>query len=493
MIKSLYSKLAFALLGLFCLLGVSIIMITQFTSDMYQQEVIQKLNLNLAKQIAVQKDLMKDHRINEQGLKEIFNMLMVVNPGIEVYLLNPVGEIMAYSAPPGKVKLNRVDLKPIKKWFEDGIVYPLTGDDPRNPGRKKVFTVARIPEQGGLQGYLYIILVGETFDSIVQKLKSSYIRQLGVWWIAASLLFTLLTGLLLFAYLTRRLKRLVSAMDTFDMEQTVARLQTTLGRDRQPGDEIDRLSSTFKQLVERIQIQMRNLKKADTSRRQLVANVSHDLRTPLATLQGYIETLLLKDKSLTAADRKHHLDIALRHCERLSQLVDELFELAKLDSHETEVRGEPFNIGELAHDVVQKFELSAKERHISIQIELDPSIPFVLADIAMIERVIENLIENAMRHTPPGGAIRLTFGTQNSDVSVRISDTGCGIPDEDLPFIFDRFYQRKKAPKDKAGYSGLGLAITKRILELHNRNIRVKSSPQKGTQFSFLLPASRSA
>ncbi|NNL74812.1 MAG: HAMP domain-containing histidine kinase [Desulfobacterales bacterium] len=492
MIKSLYSKLAFALLGLFCLLGVSIIMITQFTSDMYQQEIIQKLNLNLAKQIAVQKDLMKDHRINEQGLKEIFNMLMVVNPGIEVYLLNPVGEIMAYSAPPGKVKQSRVDLKPIEKWFEDGTVYPLTGDDPRNPGIKKVFTVARIPEQGRLQGYLYIILVGETFDSIVQKLKSSYIRQLGLWWIAASLLFTLITGLLLFAYLTRRLKRLVSAMDTFDMEQSVARLQTTLGRDRQQGDEIDRLSSTFKQLVERIQIQMKNLKKADTSRRQLVANVSHDLRTPLATLQGYIETLLLKDKSLTTADRRHHLDIALQHCERLSQLVDELFELAKLDSHETEVRCEPFNIGELAHDVVQKFELSAKEKHISIQIELDPGIPFVLADIAMIERVIENLIENAMRHTPPGGAIRLTFGTQNSDVSVRISDTGCGIPDEDLPFIFDRFYQRKKAPKDKAGYSGLGLAITKRILELHNRTIRVKSSPQKGTHFSFLLPASRS-
>ncbi|MBT8370534.1 MAG: HAMP domain-containing histidine kinase [Deltaproteobacteria bacterium] len=493
MIKSLYSKLAFALLGLFCLLGVSIIMITQFTSDMYQQEIIQKLNLNLAKQIAVQKDLMKDHRINEQGLKEIFNMLMVVNPGIEVYLLNPVGEIMAYSAPPGKVKQSRVDLKPIEKWFEDGTVYPLTGDDPRNPGIKKVFTVARIPEQGRLQGYLYIILVGETFDSIVQKLKSSYIRQLGLWWIAASLLFTLITGLLLFAYLTRRLKRLVSAMDTFDMEQSVARLQTTLGRDRQQGDEIDRLSSTFKQLVERIQIQMKNLKKADTSRRQLVANVSHDLRTPLATLQGYIETLLLKDKSLTTADRRHHLDIALQHCERLSQLVDELFELAKLDSHETEIRCEPFNIGELAHDVVQKFELSAKEKHISIQIELDPGIPFVLADIAMIERVIENLIENAMRHTPPGGAIRLTFGTQNSDVSVRISDTGCGIPDEDLPFIFDRFYQRKKAPKDKAGYSGLGLAITKRILELHNRTISVKSSPRKGTHFSFLLPASRYA
>lgn len=102
MFKSLYSKLAIVLLGLFCLLGVSIIVITQFTSDIYQQEVIQKLNLNLANQIAVQKNLMRDQKINEQGLKEIFNMLMVVNPGIELYLLNPDGDIMAFSAPPVK-------------------------------------------------------------------------------------------------------------------------------------------------------------------------------------------------------------------------------------------------------------------------------------------------------------------------------------------------------------------------------------------------------
>ncbi len=489
MFKSLYSKLAIVLLGLFCLLGISIFMITQFTSDIYQQEVIQKLNLNLANQIAIQKDLMRDQRINEQGLKEIFTMLMAVNPGIEVYLLNPAGDILAYSAPPGKVKQNRVDLKPINKWFEAETVYPLTGDDPRNPGRKKVFTVARIPEKGPLQGYLYIILVGENFDSIVQKLKSSYIRQLGLWWIAASLLFTLTTGLLLFAYLTRRLRRLVSIMDSFDIEQTVAQLHSNLSRNRLQGDEIDRLSFTFNQLVERIQIQMDNLKKADGARRQLVANVSHDLRTPLATLRGYIETLLLKEEDLPVEDRKHHLDIALQHCERLSKLVDELFELAKLDSHEIEVNYESFNIRELAHDIAQKFELSAKKRQITIRIDLDSSIPFVFADIAMIERVIENLIENAMRYTPPGGSIRLKFDTQNGDVVMHVSDTGCGISEEDLPFIFDRFYQRNKTQNKKTGYSGLGLAITKRILELHNKTISVHSSPPKGTQFTFSLPA----
>jgi signal transduction histidine kinase len=455
---------------------------------MYQQEVVQKLNRNLAEQIVAQKILMEDNRISEKGLKDVFDMLMVVNPSIEIYLLDPAGKILAFSAPPGKVKLDRVNLVPIKKWFEDEIVYPLTGDDPRNPAKKKVFSAARIPEQGKLQGYLYIILAGEIFDSIAQKLRGSYIMQLSVWWIMASLLFALITGLLLFAYLTRRLKRLAKAMDSFDMTQTTSRLQSIVRENGQHGDEIDRLAFTFRHLVERIQIQMENLKQADRLRRELVANVSHDLRTPLATLQGYVETLLLKNKSLSEKERKHHLEIAIQHCQRLSNLVDELFELAKLDSREIEVQSEPFNINELAHDVVQKFNLSAEERQITIQIDHNPQLPFVNADIAMIERVIENLLDNAVRHTSPGGSIRLTLSAQNGDISVRVSDTGCGIAAEDLPHIFDRFYHRDRTQESKTGYSGLGLAITKRILELHNKTIIVESKAGSGTTFTFFLP-----
>lgn len=487
MVKSLYSKLAIALLGLFCLLGVSIVILTQVASDMYQQEIVQKLNRNLARQIAAQKNLMQGHQINSDSLKEIFNMLMVVNPSIEVYLLSPSGDILAYSAPPGKVKRDRVDLRPIKKWFEAGTVFPLTGDDPRNPAKKKVFSVARIPEQGPLQGYLYIILAGEHFDSIVQKLKGSYILQLSAWWLAASLLFVLAAGLLLFAYLTRRLRRLATVMASLDIEQTAGRLQSIAAIDLPPGDEIDRLTVTFKQLIDRIQTQMEKLKKADSLRRELVTSVSHDLRTPLATLQGYIETLFLKDKSLSADERKHHLEIAIQHCERLSKLVDALFELAKLDSHETKVQYEPFNINELAYDVVQKFDLAAEERQITIQIDHNQGLPFANADIAMIERVIENLLDNALHHTSAGGSIRLSFSVENGDLAARISDTGCGIPEEDLPHIFDRFYQRDRTQESKAGHSGLGLAIVKRILELHDKSIIVESTAESGTTFTFFL------
>ena len=493
MVKTLYTKLAIALFVLFCLLGISIFILTQFTSDMYRQEVIQKLNRDLARQIVAQKNLIEDDRISEKGLKEVFEMLMVVNPNIEIYLLDPAGKILAFSAPPGKVKLDRVNLEPIKKWFEDRIVFPLSGDDPRNPGRQKVFSAARIPEQGQLQAYLYIILSGEIFDSIAQKLKGSYIMQLSALWITASLLFALITGLLLFAYLTRRLKHLAIVMDSFDMTQTTARLQSILREDRQQGDEIDRLAFAFKHLVNRIQIQMKNLKQADASRRELIANVSHDLRTPLATLQGYIETLFLKDKSLSEEDRQHHIGIAIQHCARLNKLVTELFELATLDSHESKVQYELFNINELAYDVVQKFDLSAQERQITIQIDHNRNLPFVNANIAMIERVIENLLDNALRHTPGGGSIRLTFSLQNGDIAVSISDTGCGISGEDLPHIFDRFYQKDRSKETKADHAGLGLAITRRILELHNKSIAVESKVGSGTTFTFLLPADPAA
>lgn len=488
MVKSLYTKLAIALLVLFCLLGISILIVAQFTVNMYQQEIAQKLNRNLARQIVAHKALIEDGRINKKGLKDVFDMIMVVNPSIEIYLLDPAGKILAFSAPSGKVKRDRVSLEPIKKWFEEDAVYPLTGDDPRNPERKKVFSAARIPERGKLQGYLYIILGGEIFDSIAQKLKESYIIKLSALWIIASLLFALVTGLLLFAYLTRRLKRLAFVMDSFDMKQTTTHLQSILKEDRRHGDEIDRLAFTFKQLVDRIQIQMENLKQADTLRRELIANVSHDLRTPLATLQGFIETMSLKNKILNAEDRQHHLEIAIQHCNRLNKLVEELFELTKLDSYETKVRHEPFNIGELAHDVVQKFNLSAKKRQITIQIDHDRRLPFANADIAMIERVIENLLDNALRYTSEGGSIRLTFSVQNGDMAVCISDTGCGIPEEDLPHVFDRFYQRDRTQESKTSHSGLGLAISKRILELHNKSIIVESVVGSGTTFTFFLP-----
>src|SRR5210317_1316848 len=160
MFRSLYSKLAAVLTGLFCLVGLAIIVVTMFSTDMYQQEVNQRLNSKLADHIVAERLLMQDNRVNQEALADIFHMLMVINPSIEVYLLDTRGNILAFSAAPGKVKRRRVNLEPLLDMLDKNVTIPLRGDDPRDPTGKKVFTVARIPEQGRLQGYLYVILGG---------------------------------------------------------------------------------------------------------------------------------------------------------------------------------------------------------------------------------------------------------------------------------------------------------------------------------------------
>lgn len=489
MFKSLYSKISAVLAVLFLIVGLIFIGITVFSTDMYQQEVNQKLNTNLAGQIVKERLLIKEGKVDQEALKEIFHMLMVINPGIEIYLLDTRGKILTYSAPKGSVKRESVDLGPIHKYLNQKLTQPFQGDDPKNLTRQKVFSAAPIEREGKLEGYLYVILGGEQYDSVVQKLKGSYILQLSAWMIFAGLLFSLVTGLLLVALLTGRLKKLTRVMDDFKRGDSVEPFVFPIHPETKSLDEIDRLSSTFREMADRIEIQMLALKSSDKMRRELVANVSHDLRTPLATLQGYIETLLIKENQYSSEERRQYLEIAIKHCHRLNKLVNELLELAKLESPEMQIHPEMFNLQELAQDVVQKFLLRANEMHIDLKTQFDEPLPFVMADLALVERVFENLIENALHYTPEHGVIRIHI-LYNDDVIVQIHNTGPSIPKGDIPHIFERFYHSDKERKGKDAHSGLGLAITDQIIKLHNRQIIVTSGESTENCFSFNLPSS---
>ena len=489
MFGSLFSKLATVLLGLFFLVGALFIVVSIVATDMYQQEVSQKLNRELAAHIVPENQVLENSEINRAVLEHWFHQLMVFNPSIEIYLLNDQGDILAFSAPPGKVVRQSVDLDPIARFLSADVKLPILGDDPRGANRRKVFSVAEIRHGDVLEGYLYIILGGEEYDGVVQLLKGSHILTLSLWVIVAGLGFSLLAGLLMFRWLTRRLSRLSEAMDAFKQGAPTGHLALPVRRGRSSYDEIDRLTMTFGAMAEQIERQIETLKSTDKLRRELVANVSHDLRTPLATLQGYIETLLMRKQKLSPDERQEYLEIALHHCERLNNLVKELFELATLDAKETQLQLEPFNLSELIQDLLQKFQLSARRKNIEFIANFSEKMPMIQADIGLIERVLENLIENALRHTPAGGSIDIALTSDHDDIIVKVSDTGCGIPREELPYIFDRFYQLDKSRGGKSMGSGLGLAIAKRILELHSREIEVNSMLDRGTTFSFRLPA----
>jgi len=430
---------------------------------------------------------MKAGQVDQDALKNIFHMLMVINPGIEIYLLDTRGKILTYSAPKGSVKRGDVSLEPIKKYLTEPLTHPFQGDDPKDVNRKKVFSVAPIIRDNNLEGYLYVILGGEQYDSVVQKLKGSYILQLSAWMIFAGLLFALITGLLLFALLTGRLKRLATVVDAFKRGDSVESLKFPTQKNIKSQDEIDRLSSTFKEMADRIDVQMIALKSSDKMRRELVANVSHDLRTPLATLQGYIETLLIKENQHTAAERKQYLETAITHCRRLNRLVTDLIEISRLESPGYPLAPDLFNLSELVSDILQQFSLAAREKEVRLIPKFGAAPLFVTADIRLVERAVENLLENALHHTPARGSITLEMRRQE-DVVISVCDTGPGIAPEDLPHIFDRFFHAGGRRPVPDGHSGLGLAITRAIAELHGKTVEVASSPGQGTCFYLALP-----
>jgi predicted ATPase/signal transduction histidine kinase len=273
---------------------------------------------------------------------------------------------------------------------------------------------------------------------------------------------------------------------------SVARSVMSLSAGR-AGAELERLKAVegLQQALAEVEVLKDRLQDENVYlRRELIANVSHDLRSPLASLRGYLETLLLKGPVLAEVDRRSYLEIALRQAQHLQTLISELFELARLDFVGYRIEAEAVQLGELMRDVVQKFTLTAKAQEVALQLDLDPELGLARADIGLIERVLSNLLENALAHTAPGGRIELAVRTQDARVLLSVSDNGSGIADADLPRVFERFFRTDKARARNTKGSGLGLAIVKRIVELHGSEIRVESSVDRGTRFWFELPLS---
>lgn len=487
--RTLYSRLALTLFILLCVVGLILNQLIRHSSDMYQQEVSQKLNSKLATNIVNDQLLIQGQQVNRDTLNALFDQLMVINPSIEIYLLDLQGKVMAYSAPEGKVKRSAIALGPIEEFLEQDERFPIEGDDPRDPTGQKVFSAAKIVNSDGPQGYLYIVLGGEKYDDIVQLLRDSYILDSALIVLLAALVAALFCGLIIFSLLTRRLRALGSTMKKYIGNSGEFDRSVRFSSSAQTSDEIDELGLQFNKMAEKINHQIDELRRMDGMRREMVANVSHDLRTPLTTMRGYLETLLLKNDELSETDKTQYLETALLHSQRLGNLVEELFELARLDSCESVVYSEPFSMGELVQDVAQSFELRAQQKKIRLDVNLNPQVPLVYGDIGMMQRVLENLLENGLRHTPAGGRVSINVDLDSTNVVVRVADSGCGIPPQDVERIFERFYQQDKNSSDNNS-AGLGLAIVKRILELHGSVIKVRSELNHGTTFTFELGAS---
>lgn len=460
--NSLFAKLSLALLVIVVLMGSAFLFVDRTNSRLYYEELTQKLNAPIAMYVTGQRQLISDGVTDLDSLRDLAGHAMVINPTAEIYLLDVDGNIIGHALPEETVLLDKIDLAPVRELMAGTNNGPIHGDDPRSPGMQKVFSAAEIRTGDTLEGFLYVVLGGQTYEALATDIGSSYVGKISLIAVLAIILVTVIVGLLVFHMLTRRLNRLnrevtQTANSEFEHIPTIATPDSG-------GDEIDQLSESFLAMSGKIRQQLEQLTENDRLRRELVANISHDLRTPLSAMQGYIETLIIKGESLSDEDRDRYLRIARRHTVRLGVLIGDLFELAKLDSASVTPSLEAFSVPELMQDIAQEFQLDAEKKEISLSISLGSNSAQTIGDIGLIQRVLENLVRNAIRFTPKGGEITLSISERPGTVAVSVTDTGPGIPEEDIPRIFDRFYRSEQGEEALSESSGLGLAIVKRTL-----------------------------
>lgn len=479
--KSLYAKLLAVLVGLTVLMAVVFLVVIRHSDTARNQEINQKLHRNLASRLIAEHILAEHESADPTAVQQVFDRIRIVNPRIDVYLLDGEGRVVAASGQ-NALKRANVDMSPIRRFLKGEEELPILGDDPSESVRKRVFSAAPVPLGSNEKGFLYLVLRGLSSDTLAQQIKQSYVLRETLWLFGCGLAIALLAGALIITIMTRPLRQLTAVVDKFRRSGFAGGCEAQ----QLPRDEIGTMTDTFNRMADRILAQMTALQQTDAMRRELVANISHDLRTPLASLQGYLETLHLKRDQLTADEQRSYLATALKQTEQLSGLVSRLFDLAKLDSGQISAALEPCALGDLVQDVVQEFELTASNSGIDLQALIRPDLPLVLADIGLMERVLRNLLENALRYTQSGGKVTVTAAPAGLGAIVEVADSGIGIPREELPRIFDRFYRVEKSRGLAAGSAGLGLAIAKRILDLHGTDISVTSEPGK-TVFRFTL------
>jgi signal transduction histidine kinase len=258
------------------------------------------------------------------------------------------------------------------------------------------------------------------------------------------------------------------------------------------GDALAQLSAEVEQLTERIAAQRQALMRAERQQRELLAKVSHDLRTPLASMQGYLELLLLREGELDPVEQRNYLQTAVRQSERLARLVNDLFELARLEAEDMRPAPEDFALAELAQDVLQKFAPESQRRSVQLAVAgLNGSTDAlrVHADLALVERVLHNLVENALRHTPTAGHVTIELGRDDARARVVVCDSGEGIDGALLDGLFERYRSDERVGAGgPQGHGGLGLAIARRIVRLHGGDIHAQSRRGQGTRIGFDLP-----
>lgn len=496
--RSFTTRLTVALALLLLAYGAFVALLGRQVAAEQAQESQQRLSHGLARHIVGHwpEIASPDRDEAERSARSaLLAMLMTVNPGVQVYLLDADGRVQHYIGEPGMVRQHQVDLAAVRAFLA-GAELPLRGTDPMGSGIPRVFSAAMFPVRAGdlrPPGYLYIVLDSPARDAVAAQVGAGRLWGGAAVAAAIGLAVTFLLGWFTFRRLTLPLHRLAQGLRSY--QRTGGSRQVSDDADAgaavvpQPagGDEVRALAEAFADMTQRIETQAAREQRQVADHREMMASVAHDLRTPLTALHGHLE-VLAGEVAPDPGRRGAVLQAALAQSRKVSRLSQQLFELAALQSTEQVLHRERFSLDDLVTDAVQKFELGDTPALVTLhgvppgRLELD-------GDLQLIERALTNLIDNAVRHAPGNQAVRVSLRREGERAEIVIEDAGPGLPDE-LHQRLDRGLSLRDPPikRSSGGIGGLGLAIAQRVAVLHGGSLRPLPAPRGGTRLCLALP-----
>ncbi len=454
----------------------------------YMDLMYEKSSAFVQRVVEMHPDLWQAYQRDPSAFGARLREFTLYSPNTGLYLLDNDGKVLA-SAGENRIALGgyRVDLGPVRQGLDLHPEVPIVAEDPDSDGHRCLVAAQPVMSGGEQVGWLYVVSRATDLTGVAPGLIKSYAVRTAVTVSLITLAIGVLLTISMLALLTRPLIGLTRVVervkDSGFAEDLCGSMVPNCGRD----DEIGRLSRTFRDTFERLRLEMHRVQQTDARRREMVASVSHDLRTPLTALIGQLDTIRMKSDRLSREEQQELFVRASQNAQHLKRLTDALAELARLDSPDFETHPEPIAIGELVDDVVQRFAARAADAGLELSLDYPDGLPLTRLDAALIERALSNLLDNALRITPPGGTVRVKVLRDATGVRVEVTDTGPGVALEDQARVFERFYQASRH-REQRGSAGLGLAIVKRVAELHGGEAGLRSRPGEGSTFFIALP-----
>ena len=406
--------------------------------------------------------------INSRNLMMVNIMKMMAEfSQVNLYVVDAEGKVLVNSGVPGLAVGSYIYREEVKalasgKSIEKEYKHPPSGSHFLVSGKPLI-------KGNNFYGGIYILSSINEIDQSIRKVRSLlFLSGVGAFFLALGFTFIL----------SRKLSDPLVQMERATRQ--IAKGDLDIRVRLKSGDEIGSLASAINDLAFDLQIYR-------DSRKEFFANISHELRTPITYLKGYAK-VLKEGLHQNEEEKEQYLDIIYQESLRITRLIEDLFELAKMEEGKIEMDFGWINLAEVIDSAILKTRLKAKEKGLEIRVNIQDGLPLIYGDGVRMEQIFMNLLDNAIRYTEQGTISLQVENINHNIVRIRIEDTGIGIPEDERPFIFERFYRVEKSRSRQYGGTGLGLAIVKMLVELHGGTISVFSEVGKGTKFEIIFP-----